>query len=95
MGTGLWVLENTLPEKPARKSSFKSVIKIKERKKMQVIIGTKIGMTQIIGEDGMVTPVTILQAGPATVTQIKTVETDGYNAVQDRKSTRLNSSHAR
>ncbi|MBQ3309437.1 50S ribosomal protein L3 [Candidatus Saccharibacteria bacterium] len=49
---------------------------------MQVIIGTKIGMTQIIGEDGIVTPVTILQAGPATVTQIKTVETDGYNAVQ-------------
>jgi large subunit ribosomal protein L3 len=49
---------------------------------MQVILGTKIGMTQIIGEDGVVTPVTILQAGPATVTQIKTVETDGYNAVQ-------------
>ena len=49
---------------------------------MQVILGTKIGMTQIIGEDGVVTPVTILQAGPATVTQIKTVEKDGYNAVQ-------------
>ena len=49
---------------------------------MQVIIGTKIGMTQIIGEDGIVTPVTILQAGPATVTQIKTAEKDGYNAVQ-------------
>ena len=49
---------------------------------MQVILGTKIGMTQIIGEDGTVTPITVLQAGPATVTQIKTVETDGYNAVQ-------------
>ncbi len=49
---------------------------------MQVILGTKIGMTQIIGEDGVVTPVTILQAGPCTVTQIKTVDTDGYNAVQ-------------
>ena len=49
---------------------------------MQVIIGTKIGMTQIIGDDGVVTPVTILQAGPCTVTQIKTVESDGYNAVQ-------------
>ena len=49
---------------------------------MQVILGTKIGMTQIIGEDGVVTPVTILEAGPCTVTQIKTVETDGYNAVQ-------------
>ena len=49
---------------------------------MQVILGTKIGMTQIIGADGVVTPVTILQAGPCTVTQIKTVESDGYNAVQ-------------
>ena len=49
---------------------------------MQVILGTKIGMTQIIGDDGIVTPVTILQAGPCTVTQIKTVENDGYNAVQ-------------
>ena len=49
---------------------------------MKVIIGTKIGMTQIIGADGIVTPVTILQAGPATVTQVKTIETDGYNAVQ-------------
>ena len=49
---------------------------------MQVILGTKIGMTQIIGEDDIVTPVTIIQAGPATATQIKTVEKDGYNAVQ-------------
>ena len=49
---------------------------------MQVILGTKIGMTQIIGEDGVVTPVTILQAGPCAVTQIKTIATDGYNAVQ-------------
>ncbi|MBQ3326133.1 50S ribosomal protein L3 [Candidatus Saccharibacteria bacterium] len=49
---------------------------------MQVIIGTKIGMTQIIGEDGVVTPVTVIQAGPTTVTQIKTTESDGYNAVQ-------------
>ena len=49
---------------------------------MKAILGTKIGMTQIIGADGVVTPVTILQAGPATVTQIKTTETDGYNSVQ-------------
>ncbi len=49
---------------------------------MQVILGTKIGMTQIIGDDGVVTPVTILQAGPCTVTQIKTIDSDGYNAVQ-------------
>ena len=49
---------------------------------MQVILGTKIGMTQIIGDDGVVTPVTILEAGPCMVTQIKTALTDGYNAVQ-------------
>ncbi|MBQ9020057.1 50S ribosomal protein L3 [Candidatus Saccharibacteria bacterium] len=49
---------------------------------MQVILGTKIGMTQIIGEDGTVTPITVLQAGPATVTQIKTIESDGDIAVQ-------------
>lgn len=49
---------------------------------MKALLGTKIGMTQIIGEDGVVTPVTLIQAGPVTVTQIKTVEKDGYNAVQ-------------
>ena len=49
---------------------------------MKIILGTKIGMTQIIGDDGIVTPVTILQAGPCTVTQTKSVETDGYSAVQ-------------
>ncbi|MBR3164414.1 50S ribosomal protein L3 [Candidatus Saccharibacteria bacterium] len=49
---------------------------------MKIILGTKIGMTQIIGDDGVVTPVTILEAGPCTVTQTKSIETDGYSAVQ-------------
>ena len=49
---------------------------------MKALLGTKIGMTQIIGEDGRVTPITLIQAGPVTVTQVKTVESDGYNAVQ-------------
>ena len=49
---------------------------------MKALLGTKIGMTQIIGEDGVTTPVTLIKAGPCTVTQVKTVETDGYNAVQ-------------
>ena len=49
---------------------------------MKTLLGTKIGMTQIIGEDGVSTPITLVQAGPVTVTQVKTVETDGYNAVQ-------------
>ena len=46
------------------------------------ILGNKIGMTQIVDELGNLVPVTILRAGPCTVTQIKTAETDGYNAVQ-------------
>ena len=46
------------------------------------IIGKKIGMTQIFDEVGNVIPVTVIQAGPCTVTQKKTTETDGYNAVQ-------------
>lgn len=49
---------------------------------MKIILGTKIGMTQIIGKDGLVTPVTIIQAGPCTVTQTKSVASDGYSAVQ-------------
>lgn len=49
---------------------------------MKALLGTKIGMTQIIGEDGVATPVTLIQAGPVTVTQVKSVEIDGYNAVQ-------------
>ena len=49
---------------------------------MKTILGKKIGMTQIFAETGEVVPVTVIQAGPEIVTQIKTVETDGYNAVQ-------------
>jgi len=49
---------------------------------MKALLGTKIGMTQIISEDGRAIPVTLIQAGPLTVTQVKSVETDGYNAVQ-------------
>lgn len=48
----------------------------------KAILGTKIGMTQIFGEDGKVIPVTVVMAGPCTVVQKKTVETDGYEAVQ-------------
>jgi len=51
-------------------------------KGMKALLGTKIGMTQILAEDGRATPVTLIQAGPVTVTQVKTVEADGYNAVQ-------------
>ncbi|OYX43098.1 50S ribosomal protein L3 [Candidatus Saccharibacteria bacterium 32-49-12] len=49
---------------------------------MKALLGTKIGMTQIISEDGKAVPVTLIQAGPVTVTQVKSVDTDGYNAVQ-------------
>ncbi len=49
---------------------------------MNTLIGTKLGMTQILGENGVVIPITVVQAGPCTVTQVKSVATDGYNAVQ-------------
>lgn len=49
---------------------------------MKTLLGTKIGMTQILSEDGVAVPVTLIKAGPVTVTQVKTVETDGYTAVQ-------------
>ena len=48
----------------------------------KAILATKVGMTQIFNEDGTLVPVTVLQAGPCVVTQIKTVENDGYSAVQ-------------
>ena len=48
----------------------------------KAILATKVGMTQIFNEQGVLTPVTVLQAGPCVVTQIKTVENDGYSAVQ-------------
>ncbi len=49
---------------------------------MKTLLGTKIGMTQILGEDGVMIPITLIQAGPCMVTQVKTVESDGYAAVQ-------------
>jgi large subunit ribosomal protein L3 len=60
---------------------------------MKSLLGIKVGMTQIIDEGGVVHPVTIIQAGPCYVTQIKTEKTDGYTAVQlgfeEIKETRL------
>jgi len=48
----------------------------------KAILATKVGMTQIFNEDGVLTPVTVLQAGPCVVTQVKTANNDGYSAVQ-------------
>ncbi|MBR5360460.1 MAG: 50S ribosomal protein L3, partial [Lachnospiraceae bacterium] len=48
----------------------------------KAILATKVGMTQVFGEDGKLIPVTVLEAGPCVVTQLKTIENDGYNAVQ-------------
>ena len=48
----------------------------------KAILATKVGMTQIFNEDGTLVPVTVLQAGPCVVTQVKTEENDGYAAVQ-------------
>jgi len=49
---------------------------------MKLILGTKVAMSQIFDADGAVHPVTVISAGPVTVTQLKTTETDGYQAVQ-------------
>lgn len=61
---------------------------------MKTILGKKVGMTQIFSENGEAIPVTVIEAGPVIVTQVKTVETDGYNAVQigygDLKEQRAN-----
>lgn len=61
---------------------------------MKNILGRKIGMTQIFKEDGSVVPVTVIEAGPLVVVQKKSVETDGYNAIQvgfqDIKEQRIN-----
>ena len=48
----------------------------------KAILATKVGMTQIFDESGALIPVTVLQAGPCVVTQVKTVDNDGYSAVQ-------------
>lgn len=61
----------------------------------KAILATKIGMTQIFAEDGTLTPVTVLLAGPCVVTQVKTLEKDGYEAVQvgftDKRETLVSS----
>ena len=48
----------------------------------KAIVGKKIGMTQVFTEDGRLVPVTVIEAGPCTVVQTKTKESDGYEAVQ-------------
>ena len=67
---------------------------------MKGIIGKKVGMTSIFGTDGKQTACTIIEAGPCVVTQVKTVETDGYNAIQvaygekkEKNSTRAEINH--
>ncbi len=55
----------------------------KKGKKMTIgVIGTKLGMTQVFDESGLSIPVTVVKVDPLVVTQVKTVETDGYNAIQ-------------
>ena len=60
---------------------------------MAMLLGKKIGMTQVFGENNRLHPVTVVQVGPCPITQIKTVEKDGYNAVQigygEQKESRL------
>lgn len=69
---------------------------------MKGILGKKVGMTQLFDERGVVVPVTVIEAGPCYVTQIKTVDSDGYNAIQigfeevaERKLTKGEKGHLR
>ena len=48
----------------------------------KTLVGKKIGMTQVFDETGKVIPVTVIEAGPCIIAQVKSVETDGYNAIQ-------------
>ncbi len=61
---------------------------------MSALLGKKIGMTNVFSEDGKLIPVTVVQAGPCVVTQVKTKESDGYNALQlgfdEKKVEKLN-----
>ena len=61
---------------------------------MKTLIGRRVGMTQIFDEAGKVIPVTVIEAGPCVVAQVKSIETDGYNAIQlgfgDVKESKLN-----
>ena len=49
------------------------------------VIGKKLGMTQVFDEQGLAIPVTVIKVDPLTVTQVKTVDSDGYNAIQPAK----------
>ena len=51
-------------------------------KQIKGILGTKLGMTQVFNEVGQIVPVTVIQAGPCVVTNVKTPDSDGYSAVQ-------------
>jgi len=64
------------------KQKRSAVEKTGGKKMKKAILATKVGMTQIFNADGILVPVTVLQAGPCVVTQIKTAENDGYSAVQ-------------
>ncbi len=65
---------------------------------MKVILGKKVGMTQIFTEEGVAIPVTVLEAAPSVVTQVKTVKKDGYNGIQigsvDAKESKVNKPQA-
>jgi large subunit ribosomal protein L3 len=55
---------------------------LEKNEMMKGLIGKKIGMTQIFDENGLAVPVTLIEAGPCYVTQVRTTQNDGYNAVQ-------------
>ena len=64
------------------KDTIKEEIKTESAVKINSILGKKVGMTQLFDESGNVFPVTVIEAGPCVVAQVKTIDRDGYNAVQ-------------
>ena len=86
--------EETVSEEEAPVEAAEETTSDESSLKLPFILGTKLGMTQIFSDNGTVYPATVIEAGPCSITQIKTVEKDGYNAVQigysDVKESRMN-----
>src|SRR5580658_3543790 len=72
------------PADRASRERFRRRLETRQRRKIMTpaLLGKKIGMTRVYDAKGRVLPVTVVEAGPCAVTQVKTIESDGYNAVQ-------------
>ena len=69
-------------EATAEESTEETLTEDENSLKLPFILGTKLGMTQIFSENGTVYPTTVIEVGPCSITQVKTIKKDGYSAVQ-------------